>query len=462
MAAGLNITTSEFPCLSYLEGLASFPRKPIISDKLRRILVQEAIKAEFYGRPIQNAKLLCKYLQMKVEFILESVLKMKIKISEIKALLSNNSSSLNYTNTDKQIAILHILSTKLLLEETLRLRQEHCKVTNKIYSNKTFACENRVSRINLTVTPNQTRNTAQANQRIQVLHIVGILGNASSAFCLVILIAIYLRCEDLRATFPFKCIIGLSCIQLVLHGLDLAALRGVGNQEMCTAISILTHWSAISSFIWLTCASLEQQLAVSERIHLQEGERFILYLTLAFGVSATDILVCIILNFSTKDLIGYGRGNCFFMKDTQSNLFSFILPLSLLLVANFTWTVQAYKKLLADSKSPNDLSVTQEPLMSRHRVCIAVMTLALSAEILFGRILELFQTQSFTSDIIATIAISFQGVSIFIVFACNKKVFASMKNLLSKSTGSTRRTYKYRASVNSKGHTKGLAEFQEI
>ncbi len=455
--------TIRFPCLKHLEAIPDAKRNTQeLPRYLRENLMTKVNQVEFFTRLIETVEEFCNFVERKVSAVFISMYNVDLKSEEIGNILLNQSDSPNETFPLKRMAQLHLLSSKLLIEETLSMRSRFCDDNGRNYNPMTMSCDEE-GNIDLKSKEkgNQSRSSVKSNinSTLEILKVAGIIGNGTSTLFLVIMFAVYAKCKNIQSTLPSKCIICLSITQSVLHILQIIAINGIQQCEFCTGVSILSHWLSLSSFLWLCFVSCEKNINVYNKYFIGNEKRFVAYMWVAFGLSAIIVSVCAMLNFSTDNLIGYGRDGFCFISHTMSHLMAFIFPISLIFTANFVFTALVCRRRRTFSTAQSNFSSSVTNESNKYATFISVITLILSSEIITLRILEFLPGPSLVVKMSATFVLSLQGVFFFAAFACNRTIWTELKKLL-KNDGNNEGllTYKYTCSGNLRTRQGGLNE----
>eukprot|EP00794_Sanderia_malayensis_P007273 gene7273-8084_t len=435
--------TIKFPCLKYLDALPAQDAR-ILPKYLRQQIEKIANSVEFFTRPIKSAVEMCKYLPRKVSAVFISMFNIDFTTEEIQRVLFTMNDTSNRTMRLKKMAQFHLLSSKLLIEEIVKIRKVFCKAQHKPYSASTMSCVENQQGVNNKIANNSDQKLRQMNHKLQIIKTAGLVGNSVSMVFLFIMLAIYLKCKNIRSKLPTRSIYCLSVTQLFLHVLRITSIDGLQKSEVCTSVAILSHWLSLSAFIWLFFILFENHVALYSKPFWNREKRFTVYLWIVYGLPAIIVSVCVLLNFSTSWLVGYGRDNFCFISHTASNLVAFILPVLLVFILNIANSIMAHnrrKTLL--KRAANQFTVSGKDAQ-KPSFLLSLMTLILSAEIIIARTFELTPNLDTVVRKSASFVLSLQGVFLFVAFVCNRIIFTAIKSQYNKEVDEDYRlTYKY-------------------
>ena len=413
-------TRPKYPCLRFIQLLPNSTGTGKISSELDVRLSKGAVNVKKYVQGIFSAKELCHYLQTKLSHWFTIWYGVYINSKDIETAFSNISAIKHGTKSVPSIQKLYLLATERLIKKVVQSRKSDCRLKGGTFAETKFECL-----VPKDVNNKQNGTYSGTLKRSAAVIYVGMFGNILSVLCLILLFIVYFKSENLQLTFPRNCILCLLAIQSLLHIFQTMALTANKGVQLCTAISILSHWTALSAFIWLSCVSYDINLKLSEKFSSAREERFIIYSSIAFGVSAVITVTCTIMHFSAGNSIGYGRLQSCFVSEIWSNFYSYLLPISITFLANIACTLYNYRKHFK-----KQASLVQTDPITRQKSTMAMITMLLSLEILLSRILEIFSSNSLTAHVCAIIAVSFQGVFISIGMTFSKLVIEAAKGIL--------------------------------
>lgn len=432
-------TRPRYPCLRFIQLLPNSTETGTISNDLDVRLSKGVNHVMKYVRGIFSAKELCHYLQTKLSHWFNIWYGVSIISKDIENTFSNISAIKHGTKSVPSMQKLYLLATGRFIKKVLQSRSSDCQLKGGTFVETKFEC---FVPKDVKIKPNGTYSGI-LNKHAAVIY-VGMFGNILSILCLILLFIVYFQSENLQLTFPRNCILCLLAVQLLLHIFQTMALTTNKGIELCTAISILSHWTALSAFIWLSCVSYDINLKLSEKFSSAREERFIIYSSIAFGMSAVITIICTIIHFSAGSSIGYGQLQSCFVAEIWSNFYSYLLPISITFLANIACTLYNYREHF---KKPAPL--VQTDAITRQKWTMAMITMLLSLEILLSRILEMFASSSLAAQVCAVIAVSFQGVFISIGMTFSKLVIDAAKGILHRKC-SRKLNYAYSYTQNSK------------
>ena len=235
--------------------------------------------------------------------------------------------------------------------------------------------------------------------------------------------------KELR-TFGSKILMNLAFANLVTNLLIL--IGGPVSQvypiaQLCTTVAILLHFFFLAQFSWMSIMSFEvvrkfhrarKLIGDSKREKLQ---LLIGYVLIGWGVPLLLLTVCIIVNFTTSNLVLYGvladgsLGSCW-INHLESALIAFVVPLTLSLLFNFIMFVIVTVYIIMASRSQTKLKKEDNTPFFRLNIAIFCTT---GLTWIFGFIAILAGDS--WAWYLFIIFNSTQGFSIYIAFLLKKK-----------------------------------------
>ncbi|KAL9971181.1 hypothetical protein ACROYT_G023673 [Oculina patagonica] len=221
----------------------------------------------------------------------------------------------------------------------------YLKLYGKIYSNTTYAIRDN----KLLLCVNFSRNVSAGVKEPSVpykitktpasLQLLSLVGCIVSMVSLVLLLMTYILFAELR-NLPGKIIINLALSLLLYQSIFFSAVK-TDNQETCLAVAVLLHFFVLSSFTWMNVMAYDVHRTFTNAAGFpanQQGEfkkRLMKYCVYAWGTPAIVVLICVTVDQVKKGFIGYGQGEeeCF-ISQPQALLYSFVLPVALMLIFN--------------------------------------------------------------------------------------------------------------------------------
>ncbi|XP_033737299.1 uncharacterized protein LOC117325290 [Pecten maximus] len=270
--------------------------------------------------------------------------------------------------------------------------------------------------------------------------LVSLVCSSLSVICLIVTMVTYILFPVLR-TLPGLFTMALCATLTVAHVLFTFGAGAVKIGFLCEVFGITIHLTMLASvFIMNVCSihmfrvfnHLDRQYVLTEE---EKRRHFVISLVYSYGGSALFVLGRSVYSVVTNGRSGYGIRICF-INDTNALLYSFTLPVMVLVVANIVMFCIVIVK------------VSQLPDMSRSSTCrhhskrfliyVKLSTLT-GVAWLFGFIAEIFNQDVFVYLFIVLLA--GQGVFIMLSFVCNKRVYELYI------------AYKKRGINSSRGHT---------
>ena len=420
------LRNSPYPCFRHVKVLQNRTVKDDMPDFLKRSLEQEASKIERYIVSIPTHKHLCEYIQKKLIVVFHRLYNVEIDIFDMEKKLTNISKDSNGKTALDFKAKLYLLSIDNLINKVVLIKRENCQLKGGKFLEKTLECA---------ITSNEGFDKNFTSAEVPLSHPawlgLAVFGNIASILSQLILFVIYWKTTGLEMIFPRKCVLHLSALQFLLQLLQLTSLYVNKVFHICTGISILSHWVALCTFVWLSCISLEINWLLSRQCMLNKEERLVGYSSVSFGLTAIIVLSCTILHFSSGRSIGYGNGPLCFVGDRWTMFYSFLLPTSILLLCNIAWTLCSYRRCAAPSKSNLQQETDGEPY-TRNKLSFIYSSLLVSLVILLCRILETVSVRYSIVYCMAVVLTSLHGVFILIAMVANRKVLKAARSAFSR------------------------------
>ena len=246
--------------------------------------------------------------------------------------------------------------------------------------------------------------------------------------CILILLT-YSLFKELR-TLPSLILMYLA-VAILIGNLLILVGGPVGEmvRVICTPVAIITHYIFLSQFGWMSLMSTEiaRNLYQAFKIKAHESKTykikfFVVYTLLGWGIPLLIVLLTVIVNFTTTDLVLYGKskdgtpGRCW-INHFASVVISFVTPLGISLVYNTIIFVVVTIYLCVSSKSHSKLKSDKKvPFL---RLNIAIFSVS-GVTWIFGFLALLPQLEWAWIPFI--LLNSTQGFIIFVAFLCTKRV----------------------------------------
>ena len=352
-------------------------------------------------------------------------LKNRTNLSEVTTVLPT---SMNLTTTTPGVGAtspVFFVSLRIIANSLLHLRRSSCEKENGTYDSSVGVCISHLSDcINkhdclLRVLTKGIDNFAT--------YVIGLSGTVTSILCLSVLLITYTIFNKELQTLPGKNIMCLSGTMMLTHIVYTISLHADIHAELCKVVGILLHWLVISSFLWMAVIAFDLYVTFrkpSRLSSMQKRNRFHVYLGFTFGISVFILTLCITLEFSGKNLMGYGIRNICFVTNFWANLFGFVVPVGSILLINTILLVLTVKSIYTTQKKVRK-SVSKEDSWGNNKLHFTLMTLKLTALSGLGWIIaflaSLLQSPALTYLSIALI--SLQGVFVFVGFVCTRRVY---------------------------------------
>ena len=283
--------------------------------------------------------------------------------------------------------------------------------------------------------------------------------------CLIILLT-YTLFNELR-TLPSLILMQLAIA--ILIGNLLILLSGpvgerVQNTIYCKSTAIFSHFIFLAQFMWMSLMSTEiaRNLYRASRMKTKESKShkvklLLAYLLTGWCIPLLIVLIAVIVNFTTTDLVLYGeledgtQGRCW-INHAASVFVSFVTPLAISLIYNTTLFVLITIYLCKSARSHSKLNVDKKGNVSFLRLNVAVFSVS-GISWFFGFLALL--PGLLWAWIPYIILNSTQGFVIFLLFLCTKRVarlyIALVFHRNVKSSSTTLLTLKEQTSRSTKG-----------
>ncbi|KAL9971179.1 hypothetical protein ACROYT_G023671 [Oculina patagonica] len=225
----------------------------------------------------------------------------------------------------------------------------YLKLRGKIYSNITYAIRDNRLLLCVNFSRNFSGQVKEPGISYKIaktpppLHVLSLIGCILSMVSLVLLLMTYILFAELR-NLPGKIIINLALSLLLYQSVFFSAAK-TDDQDTCLAVAVLLHFFALSSFMWMNVMAYDVHRTftnVSSIPANQQGDfkkRLMKYCAYAWGTPAIVVLICVTVDHVKKGIIGYGECSgqgdeeCF-ISQPQAILYSFVLPVTLLMIFN--------------------------------------------------------------------------------------------------------------------------------
>lgn len=267
----------------------------------------------------------------------------------------------------------------------------------------------------------------------KTVEIITITGHSCSLFSLSLLIGTYFILKQ-EFTLMDRNIVCFSIALLLAHLLQLNMVFFSVIPMFCKWGAVFLHWSLLLSFMWIAAISFDLYITFKNMrpvtLHAK-SQRFKKYLTVVLCASTTIVVICVVIGIPSEDFSGYGdQGRCFVVK-FWSNLFAFVVPCTIILVASVVFTVLTIHKLHCKQKESNKvLSNGNSRASSRKKIVVTALVLKLSILFGFGWLIGFINgfIGSTALYIIFNVIVSFQGTFVYFAFGEQKSFFQKCIN----------------------------------
>ncbi|XP_047134152.1 uncharacterized protein LOC124812108 [Hydra vulgaris] len=259
--------------------------------------------------------------------------------------------------------------------------------------------------------------------------------------CYLFIFTTYILFKELRVRSNLNLI--TLCAFLILSDFSIfLAIFESKQKNTCKYISIILHWSLLGGYSLVLCMAIELALKFWRFAPKSFGRTNSFIATIFVSLMVPTLIVSINLSFDLTGTgyIGYGANNICWIGGFYARIFSYILPLCIILVSsvlclvltifNITKLESANKKTLGEGKTS--------------RVNLVMITMKLALILGVTDALGFFQiSKPFLSEweilfnsvfsIIYTCCRSSKGIMLFFVYICNKKIFRVYKRFTAKT-----------------------------
>ena len=244
--------------------------------------------------------------------------------------------------------------------------------------------------------------------------------------CFIVLLTFSLF-KELR-TLPSKLLMNITLTILVISFVTmLTASKIVGNSAVCQVVAIIDHFFILSQFMWMSvmCAEVAHTFYLSTRLippsPKHSSRKLLTYTVLSWGVPCVVVIISVILNYSTSNLIGYGKidSRSCWINHLPSAIVAYLVPVAISTIAQCILFIFVGIFLFLSSKRKSAEASGQKKSTPYCRVVFALF-FATNIVWVLGFMAVLVRAEwSWYPFVILQ---SFQGFIIFIGFVCTKKV----------------------------------------
>ncbi|XP_074593426.1 latrophilin Cirl-like isoform X2 [Brevipalpus obovatus] len=186
---------------------------------------------------------------------------------------------------------------------------------------------------------------------ILLYHNIAQIGCMISSIFLGLSLATFLLFKNLRT--DRTCIHTNLCLcLLVVQMIFIFGIDQTNSGLICTVIGCILHYFLLATFMWMLIEALHLYLMLVE-IFEPDSSRLPLYFVLSYGLPLVDIVLTIVFAF---DAYGTGNGKfgplvCCWLADKIA-LWSFIVPVIIVLISNFICLIIAQCTICRTMSSP--------------------------------------------------------------------------------------------------------------
>ena len=190
---------------------------------------------------------------------------------------------------------------------------------------------------------NFTQNgTVNATRRIYIYPIgydyITYVGCSLSIIGCCLVILTFCLFKDLQ-TLPTKILVNIAITIISSNILVIVIASGAGSIiSLCEILAIFTHFFTLAQFMWMTvmCAEVAHTFYLASRLIKVDPNtnhrKFIIYFVLSWGTPLATVSICVVLNYSTDNLIKYGQNlnvesNSCWINEFYSAVTVFLVPI---------------------------------------------------------------------------------------------------------------------------------------
>ncbi|XP_069695616.1 uncharacterized protein [Periplaneta americana] len=258
----------------------------------------------------------------------------------------------------------------------------------------------------------------------EALGYITVVGISLSVVCILLHLGVFIATPKLR-NLPSM---NLASLCLALTMLYICFLANGFLQPPCKVLAVATHYSLLTTFSWMFIISFDIWRTIrrsTSKFHISSGskwQRFFSYSVACWLVPVLIVVSAVILDNSgeqTNIRPGYGVSNCWF--HNRGALIVFVatplLVVMCLNVAFFSWT----SYLIHSTKSKMDKTSTARIDFRLFLRLAIIMGLTWITGIIAGLL------QMSVVWYVFVLLNTLQGVFIFVVFSCTRKVWKELK-----------------------------------
>ncbi|CAH1772757.1 unnamed protein product [Owenia fusiformis] len=152
-------------------------------------------------------------------------------------------------------------------------------------------------------------------------------------------------------TLPGKCIMNLSVAIFIAQLLMVSVMNETSIPLVCTGIAVTEHYFWLSSAFWSNVLSFDIYFTFRHKFQVvmtsMRTKRFYVYLVYAWGMPAVAVSFCFVVDYYQLWglTIGYGSSTACWISNPNALLFTFALPLGLILIANAVFYINTVLKI---------------------------------------------------------------------------------------------------------------------
>ncbi|KAK6195556.1 hypothetical protein SNE40_000963 [Patella caerulea] len=282
---------------------------------------------------------------------------------------------------------------------------------------------------------------------------LGLLSGICTSCSLVFLIVTFIVFCLLK---KYRTSIGISIMMLTVTLFVAQTLFEFGAEQIevkwvCETLGVLTHFFWLSTTFWMNVCTiiLFYNLSYPIESRLTSTGKMMLYSILyTWGCPMMIVMVVILTSNLQFGNLGYGGSSCYITTSTCRR-FGFALPVGLLVLLNIGLFSYTFIKLRRGTK----LQSSQENQISMF-ACLKLSVIT-GLTWIFAFLYEATGYEAFIY--LFTVFVGAQGFILFLVFACNKRIFVQLKmictNTKTRSGNNNLRALESSSTVESKEET---------
>ncbi|KAI8783001.1 adhesion G protein-coupled receptor E2, partial [Biomphalaria glabrata] len=245
----------------------------------------------------------------------------------------------------------------------------------------------------------------------------------TSALCLLLTLMAYLALPDLRTVPGFKAVLLSLSLLLAQMALICASLIPTPS-TLCTSVGIITHFLWLWHFSWSFLSSLHVFQVFTDKIPeaTMKGGKKLIYAarmtTLSLIGPLVVVLSVIVSSYMTSHTFGYGHMSCFLDSLFLLGL-SVVAPICFVSICNLTFFGITFARIREINQRTSLSSVE----VDQPKYFLLYVKLSSVTGVFW---VMTFVAEAIDSDVLWIISLllnGLQGVTIFVLFLCKKRIY---------------------------------------